>query len=82
MLAREGRSRLSERSVSRLDSKQANAFESRELKPHAEPIVASDLKEGSIYFAGQFIDEEILNPTLEPLAFVGRDLEPDDPGGL
>lgn len=55
-------------------------FESRELKPYGEPVSASELKEGSVYFFLQFIDDEMLIPTLEPVVFVGRNLEPGDAG--
>lgn len=53
-------------------------FEGRELKPYAEPISAADLKEGSVYFALTFVDEDMLIPTMETLVFVGRDVEPGD----
>jgi hypothetical protein len=49
-------------------------FESRELKPYAEPVVAAELKEGSVYFAVTFADEDTLIPTMETVVFVGRDL--------
>jgi hypothetical protein len=55
-------------------------FEARELKPYAEPVSAAELKEGSVYFALTFIDEDMLTPTMETVVFVGRDLEPDDVG--
>jgi hypothetical protein len=55
-------------------------FEERELKPHAEPVPASDLKEGSIYFFVNFVDDEMLLPTLEPFVFIGKNLEKDDSG--
>lgn len=57
-------------------------FEERELKPHAEPISALDLKEGVVYFSVNFIDDEMLFPVMEPLVFVGRDLEPGDAGAV
>jgi hypothetical protein len=53
-------------------------FEQRELKPHAEPVSASELKEGSVYFSVQFIDSEMLIPVIEPLVFIGRNLMPGD----
>lgn len=53
-------------------------FEERELKPYPEPVSVDELREGSIYFAVNFIDEELLVPTMEPLIFVGRNLDPDD----
>lgn len=51
-----------------------------ELKPYAEPVLAAQLKEGSIYFFVNFIDDELLIPTMEPFVFVGRNFEPGDDG--
>jgi hypothetical protein len=53
-------------------------FEARDLKPYAEPISAEDLKEGEVYFALNYFDDDMLIPMLEPLFFVGRNLEPGD----
>jgi hypothetical protein len=55
-------------------------FEERELKPYAEPVSPSDLKEGVIYFAVNFIDDEMLIPVVEPKVFIGKDLDPQEPG--
>jgi len=55
-------------------------FEERELKPYAEPISAADLKEGSIYFAVTYADDEMLIPTMETIVFIGRNLDPVDDG--
>jgi hypothetical protein len=55
-------------------------FEERELKPYAEPISASELKEGLVYFSVTFIDDDMLIPLVETLVFIGRDLEPGDSG--
>jgi len=55
-------------------------FEARELKPYAEPVQASKLKEGEVYFAVNFLDEEMLVPVLEPLVFIGTNLDGDTPG--
>ena len=49
-------------------------FEGRELKPYAEPVSASDLKEGAVYFSVTFVDDEMHIPTMETLVFLGRDL--------
>jgi len=57
-------------------------FEERELKPYAEPVSSSELREGVVYFAVQFVDEEMLIPTMEPLVFIGRNLNPEDVGQL
>lgn len=55
-------------------------FEEREIQPYAEPISASELKEKSVYFSLNYADDELLVPSLEPLVFIGRDLEPGDSG--
>lgn len=55
-------------------------FEKRELVPHAEPVSARDLKEGAIYFFVNFADDAMLIPTMEPMVFVGRNLEINDVG--
>lgn len=50
----------------------------RDLKPYAEPIAASELQEGSVYFFVNFIDREMLIPTIETVVYVGKNLEPND----
>jgi hypothetical protein len=55
-------------------------FEGRELKPFAEPVLSADLQEGSIYFSVNYVDDEMLIPVVEPLVFVGRNLEAEDVG--
>ena len=52
----------------------------REVKSHAEPVSTEDLKEGAIYFFVNFVDGELLIPTVEPVVFVGRNLEPGEVG--
>ncbi len=56
-------------------------FEERELKPYAEPVSAEDLQEGTVYFSLHFLDEEMLVPIVEPVVFIGRDLD-DGHAGL
>lgn len=53
-------------------------FEGRELKPYAEPISAAELEPGEVYFSLYFIDDDMLIPILEPIVFIGKDLEPGD----
>ena len=53
-------------------------FEGRNLKPYAEPVLTSDLKEGTVYFALSYADEEMLIPSMEAVVFVGRNLEKGD----
>lgn len=59
---------------------QSIRFEGRELKSYAEPVTVSDLQKGSVYFAVQFADRDMLIPTVETLIFVGRSNDPN--GGL
>jgi len=53
-------------------------FEARDLKEYAEPVEAGQLEPGCVYFAVQFLDEEMLVPILEPWVFLGRDLRKGD----
>src|SRR5256885_10515772 len=53
-------------------------FEERELKSYAEPVLAGLLKEGEVYFSVQFVDEDMLIPTMETWVFAGRRLDPKD----
>jgi hypothetical protein len=54
-------------------------FDARELKPYSEPVSASDLREGAVYFSVGFLDEEEMHlPVVEPLVFIGKDLNPGD----
>jgi hypothetical protein len=55
-------------------------FEGRELKPYAEPLSHRDLCEGHTYFFLTYVDEELLVPSLQPVVFIGRDLEEGESG--
>ena len=55
-------------------------FEGRDLKPYVEPVSSEQLQEGTIYFAVNYVDREMLIPTMETLVFVGRNLESGDKG--
>lgn len=55
-------------------------FEERELKPYAEPVPVSKLTQGSVYFLVSYIDDRMLMPTVEPLIFVGENLDAGDVG--
>ena len=57
-------------------------FEERELKPYAEPIVESQLKEGEIYFSVIFLDDEMLIPVMEPRVYIGRKQDSSGDGKL
>ena len=50
----------------------------RELKPYAQPVDPAGLRERITYFMVQFIDDEMLIPVMEPVTYIGRDLEPED----
>lgn len=56
-------------------------FEGREVKAYAEPVSAADLEPGVVYFALQFLDDEMLVPVLEPLIFVGGRLQDEEGNG-
>jgi hypothetical protein len=55
-------------------------FDGRELKPYAEPVSSNELQEGAVYFAVNYVDDEMLIPLMETLVFIGRNLEPGDVG--
>jgi len=55
-------------------------FEAQELKPYAEPVPASRLVQGSVYFSVTYVDHQMLMPTMEPLVFAGENLNPSDVG--
>lgn len=55
-------------------------FNGRELKPYAEPVSSNELQEGTVYFAVNYVDDEMLIPLMETLVFIGRNLEPGDVG--
>ncbi len=50
----------------------------RELKGYAEPISAELLRPKGVYFAVQFLDDQMLVPVLEPLVFLGKNLRGGD----
>ena len=53
-------------------------FEAREIKPYAEPVSASALKVGDVYFSVQFADSNLLIPIMETWIFLGRRFDPED----
>jgi hypothetical protein len=55
-------------------------FDGRELKPHAEPVSSTELREGAVYFTVNYVDDDMLIPMMEAVVFVGRNLEADDVG--
>jgi len=53
-------------------------FEARDLPERAEFVESRDLRKGAVYFRVSFVDDDGVVPLLEPLVFIGRDLE--EPG--
>jgi len=53
-------------------------FKARDLEPHAEPITADRLCEGNVYFSVQYADPTLLVPIVQPIVFIGRNLEDGD----
>jgi len=47
-------------------------FEGRDLTTYAEPVSASTLREGQVYFLVYYSDEERLTPIMETVAYAGR----------
>ena len=50
------------------------------MKSYAGPFSPEGVREAQVYFAVQFIDRELLIPTVETLVFIGRDLDDEAPG--
>ena len=57
-------------------------FEARDLRPYGEYMQALGLVEGKTYFAVHFLDDQMFVPELDPVVFIGRNLEPGDFGRL
>jgi len=55
-------------------------FEERVLKPYAEPISFSELRQGVIYFSVSYLDDKLLIPKVEPLIYIGENLDAGDVG--
>ena len=53
-------------------------FEARELNVYAEPIGATDLQKGDVYFSLQFADDKMLIPIVQPLIYLGSNLNEGD----
>ncbi len=53
-------------------------FEAREIESYAEPVLANELREGEVYFAVNFGDQQLLIPFVEPKVFIGRNLDQGD----
>jgi hypothetical protein len=59
---------------------EAIRFEARELRPYAQAIGEDDLRVGVVYFFLHYCGERSLDPKLEPVVFIGRDLSVEDDG--
>jgi hypothetical protein len=55
-------------------------FERRDLPVHANPVTSSELRKGEVYFAVNYVDDEMQVPVIRTLVFIGKDLEPQDSG--
>ena len=58
------------------------SFKARELKQYSEPIRAADLEQGAIYFSLNYSDKDLLVPVLQPVVFIGKNLNPEDQGPI
>jgi hypothetical protein len=57
-------------------------FEGRELKSLPRPVKKNELKLNNVYFALKYQDKGMLVPSLEPVVFIGNDLDPTHKGEL
>jgi hypothetical protein len=48
-----------------------------DLKPYAEPVTASKLTPGEVYFMVTYVDNHMLLPEIQTLVFLGRDVAGD-----
>jgi hypothetical protein len=55
-------------------------FDGRELKSYGEYVRSAELVEGHVYFSVGYLDQDSVIPEFVPLVFVGRNLDPDEPG--
>jgi hypothetical protein len=55
-------------------------FEGRELRSHSQPISATDLHEGAVYTAVNYVDDDMRIPIIKTLVFIGKNLKPNDVG--
>ena len=55
-------------------------IEERDVPDYVEPVRPSDLVIGNIYFSLVFIDDDRLIPALDPVVFIGWNLEAGDVG--
>ncbi len=48
-------------------------FVRTDLKPYAQPVKASDLQVGSVYYLVNFCDETMSTPIIETIVYLGTD---------
>ncbi len=53
-------------------------FEAREVPPYGEPVTSSELRVGTVYYFLHFADADAQIPELQPVIFIGKNLEPTD----
>jgi len=53
-------------------------FDARDLDDVAQPVEPQDLRNGETYFSLTFEDDNLCVPHMEPVVFIGRNLEPGD----
>ena len=58
-----------------MDERFERTFPATKLKSYAKPVSGADMKQGRVYFALQFEDPDLLVPVLQPLIFLGYDLD-------
>lgn len=52
-------------------TKDIKTFPATELKPFAEPVTSDQMQEGRVYFALQYLDDDLFVPVLRPMLFLG-----------
>ena len=55
-------------------------FAARDINEQPDPIAPDNLESGVVYFAVDFYDDDMFIPVLEPKVYIGRDLDPEEPG--
>ena len=50
-------------------------FPATELPPYGEPVSPDEMRVGQVYFSLHFLDKDLLVPCLQPLIFLGVDLD-------
>lgn len=53
-------------------------FKKRFLEPFIEPVEASELQEGSIYYTIDYSDSEMMIPHVMTVVYIGKNLDEDD----